>query len=142
MRSAMKRYLISSAKPVARGAKDRDGAALVFDKNYDAEASVEGLQARGVEPACGDQRDGEQERQGSKDHCPQPGRGQPASVGLSHSANAFRMLRLGQDGGRVAQVRVRGLDKVHAVFVFAMAAYDIVRLPKFSLPAANCVRPA
>ncbi len=30
------------------------------------------------------------------------------------------------------QVKVRGLDKVRAAFVFAMAAYNIVRLPKLN----------
>ena len=32
--------------------------------------------------------------------------------------------------GGLTQVRVRGLDKVRAVFVFAIAAYNIVRLPR------------
>ncbi len=32
--------------------------------------------------------------------------------------------------GGVAQVKVRGLDKVRAVFLFAIVAYDLVRIPK------------
>ena len=32
--------------------------------------------------------------------------------------------------GGLTQLKVRGLDKVRAVFVFAVAAYNIVRLPK------------
>jgi len=32
--------------------------------------------------------------------------------------------------GGVAQVKVRGLDKVRAVFLFAIIAYDLVRIPK------------
>ena len=32
--------------------------------------------------------------------------------------------------GGLAQVKVRGLDKVRAVFVFGVAAYNLVRLPK------------
>ncbi|HZC37288.1 MAG TPA: IS5/IS1182 family transposase, partial [Sphingomicrobium sp.] len=36
--------------------------------------------------------------------------------------------------GGLAQVKVRGLDKVRAAFVFALAAYDIVRLPKLLAP--------
>ena len=43
--------------------------------------------------------------------------------------------------GGLTQVRVRGLDKVRAVFVFAIAAYNIVRLPKL-LAAKGEVRPA
>ena len=42
--------------------------------------------------------------------------------------------------GGLTQVRVRGLDKVR-VFVFAIAAYNIVRLPKL-LAAKGEVRPA
>jgi hypothetical protein len=32
---------------------------------------------------------------------------------------------------------VRGLDKVRAAFVFAIAAYDIVRLPKLLAPTGE-----
>jgi len=38
-------------------------------------------------------------------------------------------------------VKVRGLDKVSAVFVLAMAAYNIVRLPKLLAPRGE-VHPA
>ena len=43
--------------------------------------------------------------------------------------------------GGLTQVKVRGLDKVSAVFVLAMAAYNIVRLPKLLAPRGE-VRPA
>ena len=43
--------------------------------------------------------------------------------------------------GGLMQVKVRGLAKVRAVFVFAMAAYNIVRLPKLLAPKGE-VRPA
>ena len=43
--------------------------------------------------------------------------------------------------GGLTQVKVRALDKVRAVFVFAIAAYNIVRLPKFLAPRGE-VRPA
>jgi hypothetical protein len=43
--------------------------------------------------------------------------------------------------GGLTQVKVRGLDKVRAVFVLAMAAYNIVRLPKLLAPRGE-VRPA
>lgn len=32
--------------------------------------------------------------------------------------------------GGLAQVKVRGLDKVNAVFIFGLAAYNLIRLPK------------
>ena len=43
--------------------------------------------------------------------------------------------------GGLMQVKVRGLDKVRAAFVFAIAAYNIVRLPKLLAPRGE-VRPA
>ena len=43
--------------------------------------------------------------------------------------------------GGLAQVKVRGLAKVRAAFVFAMAASAIVRLPKLMAPSGD-VRPA
>ena len=36
--------------------------------------------------------------------------------------------------GGLAQVKVRGLAKVRAVFVFGVAAYNLVRLPKLLAP--------
>ena len=36
-------------------------------------------------------------------------------------------------------MKVRGLAKVRAAFVFAMAAYNIVRLPKLIARRAKCV---
>ena len=39
--------------------------------------------------------------------------------------------------GGLAQVKVRGLDKVRAVFVFGIAAYNLVRLPKLLAPTGE-----
>ena len=39
--------------------------------------------------------------------------------------------------GGLAQVKVRGLAKVRAVFVFAIAAYNLVRLPKLLGPTGE-----
>ena len=39
--------------------------------------------------------------------------------------------------GGLMQVKVRGLAKVRAAFVFAMAAYNIVRLPKLMAPTGG-----
>jgi transposase len=39
--------------------------------------------------------------------------------------------------GGVAQVKVRGLAKVKAAFTFAVAAYNLLRIPKLLLPAAG-----
>ena len=43
--------------------------------------------------------------------------------------------------GGLTQVKVRGLAKVRAAFVLAMAAYNIVRLPKLLAPRGEA-RPA
>jgi hypothetical protein len=49
---------------------------------------------------------------------------------------------LAQGGdARRRQVKGRGLDKLRAAFVFAMAAYNIVRLPKL-MAARGELRPA
>ena len=108
------------------------GATLGADKGYDAEAFVEGLKARGIEPhiaingtvskhgvACKTAVPSEVSRE--RGLCDQPA-----------AAQAHRgRLRLDEDSWRPrAQVKVRGLDKVRAAFIFAMAAYNIVRLPK------------
>ena len=39
--------------------------------------------------------------------------------------------------GSCFRLKVRGLAKVRAVFVFAIAAYDIVRLPKLLAPSGE-----
>jgi hypothetical protein len=39
--------------------------------------------------------------------------------------------------GGLAQLKVRGLDKVRAVFVFGVAAYNHVRLPKLLVPTGE-----
>ena len=41
--------------------------------------------------------------------------------------------------GGITQLKVRGLAKVRAVFVFAIAAYNIVRLPTFLAPERRSV---
>ena len=38
--------------------------------------------------------------------------------------------------GGVAKVKVRGLAKVRAVFTFAIAAYNLIRIPKLMGPTA------
>jgi hypothetical protein len=39
-------------------------------------------------------------------------------------------------------VKLRGLAKVHAAFVFALAAYNLVRLPKLLVPTREVCPPA
>ena len=43
----------------------------------------------------------------------------------------------GKTAGGLSRLKVRGLDKVRAAFTFAIAACDIVRLPKLIAPAGE-----
>ena len=47
------------------------------------------------------------------------------------------MQRWSKMVGGLAQLKVRGLAKVRAVFVFGVAAYNIVRLPKLLAPTGE-----
>jgi hypothetical protein len=109
------------------------GATLGADKGYDAEAFVEGLKARD-RAAHRDQRDGEQAWRGAQDPGSERGRREYAPQALDPGAALRKRIEEGfgwtKTVGGLAQVKVRGLAKVRAAFVFAMAAYNIVRLPK------------
>ena len=115
-----------------------EGATLGADKNYDAEAFVEGLKARGNRATRGDQRDGQQERQSAQDRRPERGRGEPRLCDQPTATQAHRgSFGWSKTVGGLAQVKVRGLDKVRAVFVFGIAAYNLVRLPKLLAPTGE-----
>jgi hypothetical protein len=89
-----------------------------------------------------DQRDGEQAWQDAQDRGSPGGRGEPRLRRQPAAAQAHRgSFCWTKTVGGLTQVRVRGLDKVRAAFAFAMAAYDIVRLPKLLAPKGE-VRPA
>ena len=115
-----------------------EGATLGADKNYDAEAFVEGLKARGIEPHVAINGTVSKNRKVRKTAVPDDVAASLALCGQPTVAQAHRRkLRLEQDGGRLAQVKVRGLAKVRAVFVFGVAAYNLVRLPKLLAPSAE-----
>ena len=90
--------------------------------------------------ACGDQRNGEQERRGAQDRRPEAKlRIEPGLHAISQRLR--KRIEEGFGWGKtvagLTQVKVRGLDKVRAAFVFAIAAYDIVRLPKLLAPTGE-----
>ena len=59
----------------------------------------------------------------------------PAMPSASVAANTSKKCSAGsRRTGGVAQVKVRGLPKVQAVFIFAIAAYNLVRIPKLLQP--------
>jgi transposase len=118
------------------------GATLGADKGYDAEAFVEGLKARGIEPHIA--INGTVSKHGKARKTAVPSE-VAASVRYAVSQRLRKRIEEGfgwtKTVGGLTQVKVRGLAKVRAAFVFAMAAYNIVRLPKLLAPTGE-VRPA
>ena len=108
-----------------------EGATLGVDKAYDVEAFVEGLKARGIEPHVA--IIGTVSKTGKTRKTAVPPE-VAASLGYAISQRLRKRIEEGfgwmKTVGGLAQVKVRGLAKVRAAFVFAMAAYNIVRLPK------------
>jgi transposase len=111
------------------------GATLGADKNYDAGAFVEGLKARGVEPHVA--INGTVSKHGKVRKTAVPPE-VAASAGYALSQRIRKRIEecfgWGKSVGGLAQVKVRGIDKVRALFAFALAAYNIVRLPKLIEP--------
>jgi len=108
-----------------------EGATLGADKNYDAEAFVEGLKTRGIEPHVA--INGTVSKTGKVRKTAVPDE-VAASPGYAVSQRLRKRIEecfgWSKTIGGLTQVKVRGLAKVRAVFVFAVAAYNLVRLPK------------
>ena len=108
-----------------------EGATLGADKNYDAEAFVEGLKARKIEPHVA--INGTVSKNGKARKTAVPSE---VASGLRYAISQRLRKRIeecfgwSKTVGGLAQVKVRGLAKVRAVFVFGVAAYNLVRLPK------------
>jgi IS5 family transposase len=108
-----------------------EGATLGADKNYDAEPFVEGLKAKGIEPHIA--INGAVSKLGKVRKTAVPAQ-MAASAGYAISQRKRKRIEeifgWGKMVGGLAQLKVRGLAKVGAVFVFNCVAYNIVRLPK------------
>ena len=108
-----------------------EGATLGADKNYDAEAFVEDLKARKIEPHVA--INGTVSKLGKVRKTSVPPE-VAASLGYAISMRCRKRIEesfgWGKSFGGLAQLKVRGLEKVRTVFIFAMAAYNLVRLPK------------
>ena len=115
-----------------------EGATLGADKNYDAEAFVEGLKARKIEPHVA--ISGTVSKTGKTRKTAVPPE-VAASVGYAISQRLRKRIEegfgWGKTVGALAQLKVRGLGKVRAVFVFGVAAYNLVRLPKLLAPTGE-----
>ncbi len=119
-----------------------EGATLGADKNYDAEAFVEGLKGRGIEPHVAIKGTVSKIGKVRKTAVPDD---VAASLGYAISQRLRKRIEesfgWSKTVGGLTQVKGRGLAKVRAVFVFALAAYNLVRLPKLLAPRGD-VRPA
>lgn len=108
-----------------------EGATLGADKGYDAEEFVETLKARNIVPHV--TINGAVSKTGKVRKTAVPPE-VAASVGYAISLRCRK--RIEEIFGWVkttagfAQLKVRGIPKVDAMFTFALAAYNIVRLPK------------
>ena len=114
------------------------GATLGADKNYDAEAFVEGLKARRIVPHIA--VNGSVSKLGKVRKTAVTAE---VAAGLGHAVSMrcrkriYEIFGWGKIIGGLAQLKVRGLAKLRAVFTFALAAYNIVRLPKLLQPAGG-----
>ncbi len=119
-----------------------EGATLGADKGYDAEAFVEGLKGRKIAPHVAINGTVSKTGKARKTAVPPE---VAASLGYAISQRLRKRIEecfgWGKTVAGLTQVKVHGLDRVRAVFVLAMAAYNIVRLPKLLAPRGE-VRPA
>src|SRR5271169_3255344 len=115
-----------------------EGATLGADKNYDAEAFVEGLKARGIEPHVA--INGTVSKTGKVRKTAVP---DDVAASLRYAVSQRLRKRIEESFGwsktvgGLAQVKVRGLAKVRGIFVFGVTAYNLVRLPKLLAPKGD-----
>jgi transposase len=108
-----------------------EGATLGADKGYDAEAFVEGLKDRKIVPHVA--INGSVSKTGKVRKTavpPQVAQSPGYAISLRCRKRIEEIFGWVKTTGGLSQLKVRGLDKVEAVFTFALAAYNIVRLPK------------
>lgn len=114
------------------------GATLGADKGYDAEAFVEGLKARKIVPHVAINGTVSKTGKVRKTAVP-PEVAQSAgyAVSLRCRKRIEEVFGWVKTTAGLAQLKVRGLDKVKATFTFALAAYNIIRLPKLIGPTGE-----
>jgi IS5 family transposase len=115
-----------------------EGATLGADKNYDASAFVEDLKARGIEPHVA--INGTVSKHGKVRKTAVP---RQVAAGLRYAISQRVRKRIEEcfgwtkTVGGLGQVKLRGLAKVRAAFVFGVAAYNLVRLPRLLAPTGE-----
>jgi len=113
----------------------KDGATLSADQGYDAASFVEGLKARKIVPHVAIQ--GVVSKLGKVRGTavpPDVAASEGYKISMRKRKRIEEVFGWGKTVGGLAQLKVRGLDKVKAVFLFSLAAYNIVRLPKLLQP--------
>ncbi|MBX5157551.1 transposase, partial [Rhizobium sp. NZLR5] len=108
-----------------------EGATLGADKGYDAEAFVEELKARKIVPHVAINGTVSKTGKVRKTAVP-PEVAQSAGYAISLRCRKRIEEVFGwvKTTAGLAQLKLRGLDKVKAAFTFALVAYNIIRLPK------------
>jgi transposase len=114
------------------------GSTLGADKNYDAEAFVGDLKQRKIEPHIAINGSVSKLGRVRKTAVP-PGVAASDAYALSmvHRKRIEEIFGWTKITGGLAQLKLRGLDKVRATFTFGMVAYNLVRLPKLLKPAGD-----
>lgn len=115
-----------------------EGATLGADKGYDAQAFVDDLKDRKIVPHVA--INGSVSKTGKvRKTCVPPE--VAASPGYETSLRVRKRIEeifgWAKVTGGLAQLKVRGLDKVKAVFGFSLIAYNLVRLPKLLDPTGQ-----
>ncbi|KFC61827.1 Transposase, IS4 family [Bosea sp. LC85] len=108
-----------------------EGTTLGADKGYDAEAFVEGLKERKIVPHVA--INGAVSKTGKVRKTavpPQVAQSPGYAISLRCRKRIEEIFGWVKTTGGLSQLKLRGLAKVEALFTFALAAYNIVRLPK------------
>jgi hypothetical protein len=114
------------------------GSTLGADKNYDAEAFVEDLKQRKIEPHIA--INGSVSKSGKVRKTAVPSNiavSDGYALSMVHRKRIEEIFGWTKITGGLAQLKLRGLDKVRTVFTFGMVAYNLVRLPKLLEPAGD-----
>lgn len=108
-----------------------EGATLGADKGYDVEAFVEELKSRQLVPHVA--INGAVSKTGKARKTavpPQVAQSPDYAISLRCRKRIEEIFGWVKTTAGFTQLKVRGLDKVKAVFTLALAAYNLVRLPK------------
>jgi transposase len=116
----------------------RDGATLGADKNYDVEAFVEDLKDRKITPHIA--INGAVSKLGTVRKTavpPEVAASEGYAISMVCRKRIEEIFGWTKVIGGLSQLKVRGLDKVKAVFSFGLIAYNLVRLPKLLKPTGE-----